>query len=128
MKRILLLLIVALFAVPFPGAVARSGTFVTIIFASGSARLDRDGKDKLDEVGTQMIAERGLRAQITGYSKPGERIENGRRLGTSIGEARATAVKTYLVVLKGIDPARIATLGEDDSTQNRVAEVVLSEQ
>jgi outer membrane protein OmpA-like peptidoglycan-associated protein len=85
--------------------------FVTVIFTSGSFRLDRNGKDKLDEVGVQMIGQPGLRAQSTGYSKPGERIRDGTRLGSSMGEARASSVKSYLVVVKGIDPAGIATSG-----------------
>ncbi len=100
---------------------------VAVNFSPGSFRLDQVGKEKLDDVGFRMRADPGLRAQITGYGKPGERIADGTRLGQGMGEARAIAVKNYLVVAKGIDPARIATSGED-STQSRLAELALSEQ
>jgi outer membrane protein OmpA-like peptidoglycan-associated protein len=113
-------------AILFPAAVAQAGISATINFQAGSARLDANGKDTLDEVAVSMKTNPSCRAQITGYGKPGETIQYFK--GTHpMGEFRADAVKNYLVTRHGIDPARIATSGED-STQSRSAVLTLSGQ
>ena len=135
---ICLLLIVTLFAIPFPEAVAQwqaSGEIWMIprSFNTGSCRLNHaEGTppgELLEDIALKMKECPGCRAQIIGYSTPDERAHFRSDSATArggIAEARAQAVKNYFV-LGGIDPARITTSGEDstDSDEQRQVTVTL---
>jgi hypothetical protein len=131
-----LLLIVTLFAIPFPEAVAQSGEAWMIpgSFNTGSCRLNHaegtPAGELLEDIALKMKECPDCRAQIIGYSTPDERahFRSGATTRAGIAEARAQAVKNYFVVLGGIDPARITTSGEDstDPDERRQVTVTLS--
>jgi outer membrane protein OmpA-like peptidoglycan-associated protein len=110
MKHIHLLVLCGLLSVPLSSAVAQSEIAGRFAFEAGSFRLNATHKEDLEEVAARMKQNPTWSAQITGYSKPGETTPNGRVID-GLGEARANAVKSYLVTRFGIDPARIATSG-----------------
>ena len=133
-SSICLLLIVTLFAIPFPEAVAQSGEiWIPGSFNTGSCRLSHaegtTAGELLEDIALKMKECPDCRAQIIGYSTPDERahFRSGATTRGGIAEARAQAVKNYFV-LGGIDPARITTSGENstDPDEQRQVTVTLS--
>jgi outer membrane protein OmpA-like peptidoglycan-associated protein len=114
---------------PPPAPAPKPEQRVTVNFTPASARLSNIAKAKLDQVALQMKQDAALRAQVLGYSDP-----KGSAAEKRISEARAQAVKSYLVTRHGIDPNRITVEGRGtaDSTGNaaedRRAVVILTEQ
>ena len=80
-----------------------------IRFALNKATLATEAHRQLDALAAAMVSEqlRGLRFRIAGHTDASGPSEYNRRLS----ERRATAVKTYLVKLRGIDPGRLETVG-----------------
>jgi len=133
-SSICLLLIVTLFAIPFPEAVAQSGEARNIpgAFHTGSLRLnfarETTSGEIVEDIALNMKECPGCRAKIIGYSTPDERahFRGGATVGGGLAEARAQAVKNYLVVYGGIDPARITTSGEDSTDSDEPRQVTVT--
>jgi OOP family OmpA-OmpF porin len=121
---------------PPPAPEPRALRSDTINFDFGKSRVSNIGKAKLDEIGLSMVQDLSLTAHVVGHAD--NRGSDGANMTRS--EARAEAVKQYLVDRYEIDPSRITTEGvgasqpiaSNDTAEgreaNRRAEIVVSQQ
>jgi outer membrane protein OmpA-like peptidoglycan-associated protein len=89
------------------GRVATKG----ILFATGSARIRPESTPTLEEIGTMLREHADLRLAIEGHTDDvGEDAAN-----QALSEARAAAIKTYMVETFGIAANRLSTAGFGES-------------
>jgi len=104
-----------------------------VLFAPGDASVRDEAKGTLDKVAASLKKEyAGKRLRIDGHTDSDPIRYSKWKSNQDLSEARAAAVKTYLVK-KGVDPALITThgFGADkpkgtDKSVNRRVEIVVS--
>lgn len=89
-----------------PGVAAVS---LTVNFATGSARLTPQAESVLDDLGRALGSAQlaPFRFRVEGHTD----TVGSRALNQSLSEARAAAVRDYLVRRHGIAPARLEAIG-----------------
>src|SRR5262249_22607653 len=98
-----------------------------INFGPNSARLSNIAKAKLDEVALKMKQDPSLTAQVLGYTDS----KGSPAANQKLSQARADAVKSYLMKRHGIDGSRITATGmgsaeaSGDAAADRRAVIIL---
>jgi hypothetical protein len=82
----------------------------TVSFRPASAKVDKAGRETLNQVATWVKEEDGRKVEVEAYADAGNETKNP----TSLSDKRARAVENYLRG-KGVDAERVAAYGRGDA-------------